>query len=96
MENRPDKITNAVLLALLEERWKASDKRLDRMEENILSEQKKTNGRVLRSEEAIKKVEEEVEVIQKWQIKLDNSKWWVVAIVTGLGVIGGIIAEVIK
>jgi hypothetical protein len=100
MESQHERITNAVLLARLEERWKASDERLARMEDNIigvqkqsLAEQQKTNGRVT-------KVEDEVEVIQRWQLekdtKLNVSYWWIGLAATLLIVVIGFVVEYIS
>jgi ElaB/YqjD/DUF883 family membrane-anchored ribosome-binding protein len=61
--------------------------------EQILDQTTKTNGRV-------SKVEEEVEDLQKWKIKSDNSqglnKWWITAIIAGIGFIAGLLVEYFK
>jgi hypothetical protein len=82
-------LSNETLLALLKQSMEYQNEKL----EQILDQTTKTNGRV-------SKVEEEVEDLQKWKIKSDNSqginKWWIGAILTGGGFLIGLLIEYFK
>jgi hypothetical protein len=82
-------LSNETLLALLDQRLEFQNRKLDQIYEQTT----KTNGRVSR-------VEEEVEDLQKWKIKSENSqginKWWIGAILTGGGFLIGLLIEYFK
>jgi hypothetical protein len=82
-------ISNETLLKLLEQKMEFQNEKL----EQILTQAIKTNGRVSR-------VEEEVEDLQKWQIKITNStgisKLWLMAIVGGGSFVIGLLVEWFK
>jgi hypothetical protein len=79
------KITNAVLLARLDERMNSQDKVL----EQIHSQALKTNGRILAAES-------DIEALQHWRTKTEaersTAKVWIIGIATVVGfIIGSVI-----